>query len=693
MTRAARASTVAVLAAFASVYVLAGSPAALMVFGLQLFHVLPVLRRYRGPWLLVAQACAGYGAVLVSGASVGVLGFLGGSLLLCRQPWPLLALPAAGSAVILGSLDASISMVLASLVVYGLTRLTEHAEEADAARVGGVMAAVAEERLRISLELGDGLGRGLAEIGTGARAVLARPERAAAVLAEVTESARACLASARQSAASYRAMSLAPELTTARALLTAAGIEAEVRTGHTEPLGSSGALLAHVLREAVTGVVRRGATNCRIETYAAHGRVGLRVVSDSARTADDEILGGVPGRVAEAGGRVTTGLTPEGRYFTEAVLPGAVAGVPESVDDGRAYRLSIVLLGVVLVGFCAKALLMLDASQLLPAAAGLALIVYLQMSSVHGRHPYKLAVMTLLAFLPVPVFGQAWLGVPGFVAGPLLLALPWRLAWPSVVAVSGAVAWMAVRIGLPAGTVANYAVSSVVTGLVMYGLLRQAQIVRELHLDRDRQARAAVVEERLRAARDLHDLLGHSLAAILLKCELARRLPWERARGELADVLTMTARGEADLRAASGGEVRMALASEAESARAVVVAAGIEAKVRLEHDALGPAAETVLSAGLREAVTNVLRHSSATLCEISTESAAGGTLLRVRNDGVSGIGGRPGSSGIGNLTTRLAARGGTLTTGAADGWFTLEAWLPAAAPDVRDAPPDPACAP
>ncbi|MCX5412494.1 histidine kinase [Streptomyces sp. NBC_00059] len=676
MTRSARASTVAVLAAFASVYVLAGSPVAVAVFGLQLFHVLPVLRRHRGPWLLVAQACAGYGAVLGSDASVGVLGFLGGSLLLCRRPWPLSALPVAGSAALLGPLDSFISMVLSSLVVYGLTRLTERAEEADVARVGGVVAAVAEERLQISVELGDGLGRGLAEIGTGARAALARPDRAAAVLAEVTESARACLASARRAAASYRAMSLAPELTTARSLLTAAGIEVEVRTGHTEPLGSSGALLAHVLREAVTGVVRQGATTCRIETHAAHGRVGLLVVSDSARSADDEILGAVPGRVAEAGGRVTTGLTPEGRYFTEAVLPGAATGVPESGDEGREYRLSIALLAVVLVGFCAKALLMLDTSQLLVAGAGFTLIVYLQMSSVHGRHPYKLTVMALLAFLPLPVFGQAWLGVPGFVAGPLLLALPRRLAWPSVAAVAGAVAWAAAGLGLPAGTVINNAVSSVVTGLVMYGLLRQAQIIRELHRDRDCQARAAVVEERLRAARDLHDLLGHSLAAILLKCELARRLPWERARTELADVLTMTARGEADLRAATGGDVRMALASEAESARAVLIAAGIEAKVSLRHDAPMPETETVLSAGLREAVTNVLRHSSATLCEISTEPAAGGTLLRVRNDGVSCPGGRPGSSGIGNLTTRLAARGGTLTAGATDGWFMLEAWVP-----------------
>ncbi|MEU3843665.1 histidine kinase [Streptomyces sp. NPDC028635] len=678
MTRTARASTVVVLAAFAAVHVIGGSLPAALVFALQLCHVLPPLRRFRGPWLLAAQAAAGYVAVLASGASVGVLGFLGGSLLLCRRPWPLLATPVAVSAFVLGSVDAAITMVLTALVVYGLTRLTERAEAADAARVAGVVAAVAEERLRIAAELGDGLGRGLAEIGNGARAALARPDRASAVLAEVTGKARSCLAAARRSAASYRAMSLAPELTTARALLAAAGIRAETHTGHTEPLGPSGALLAHVLREAVTAVVQRGATSCRIETFAAHGRVGLRVVSDSARTADDEILGDVPARVAEAGGRVTTGLTREGRYCTEAVLPSGASSVAEPADDRQAYRLSLALLTVVLAGFCSKALLMLDGPRLAWAAAGFAVIVYLQLSSVHGRHPCKLAVMTLLAFLPVPLFGQAWLGAPGFVAGPLLLALPWRVAWPLVAVVAGAVGALGARLGLPAALTVNYVMSTVVTGLVVHGLLRQAQIIRELHRDRDRQARAAVVEERLRAARDLHDLLGHSLAAILLKCELARRLPPERARTELADVLAMTERGEADLRAASGGEVPMMLSAEAESARSVLAAAGIEAKVRLAHGALAPAAEVVLSAGLREAVTNVLRHSSATLCEMSTEAVSGGTVLRVRNDGVAGPSGRPGSSGIGNLTTRLAALDGTLRTATADGWYTLEAWLPGA---------------
>jgi signal transduction histidine kinase len=79
---------------------------------------------------------------------------------------------------------------------------------------------------------------------------------------------------------------------------------------------------------------------------------------------------------------------------------------------------------------------------------------------------------------------------------------------------------------------------------------------------------------------------------------------------------------------------------------------------------------------LREAVTNVLRHSAAAFCRISATPADGGIRLRVRNDGARPATRRRGSSGIGNLTVRLAALGGALTAGADDGWFELDAWAP-----------------
>ncbi|WP_185069864.1 sensor histidine kinase [Nonomuraea jabiensis] len=644
---------VVVFAGFASVYVAAGSPLALAVFGVQV-----AFARWRSWWLVPLQAVLAYGSVLLSGSSVGVLGFVGGSLLLTRL-WPL-ALAVAASAALLGPADPVISMVLISLVVYGLTKMIDRIDEVNAARLALAVTAAAEERLRIAAELSAGLGRALATIADGART--GDPD---------VETARRSLAEARAAAASYRAMSLAPEISTAKAMLTAAGVTVDVRAGHAEPLGPAGALLAAVLREAVTEIVRRRtATTCRIETFAEAGTVRLRVSHDGARTAGDESLGDLPAQVEAAGGTLTVGLTDDALVTVEARLP---ATVTEPVPDTGGSVLPMALLAAVLVGFSAKALLV--AGSLWPAVP-LAVIVFMQLRSVEGRHPVALSIMAVLTFAPVPLFGQSWLGVAGFLAGPILLAFPWAAALPLVAAVVAVVAAAGVLLGLPVPLTVNYAISTVVTGLVVYGLLKLAQLARELHESRDGPARAAVVEERLRAARDLHDLLGHTLAAILLKCELARRLDAGRARKELDDVLSMTEQAMRDLRTVSGGRQELSLATEAESARSLLATAGIDVRLDLGHDTLGGEADTTLGIVLREAVTNVLRHSSARRCTITTSVRDGAVRLSVRNDGARAAEGRRGSAGIGNLTTRLTALDGRLAVSQEDGCFELTATVP-----------------
>jgi signal transduction histidine kinase len=641
-----------VFAGFASVYVVAGAPLALAVFGVQV-----VFTRRRSWWLVALQAALAYGSVLLSGSSVGILGFVGGSLLLTPL-WPL-ALAVAVSAALLGPVDPVISMVLISLVVYGLTRMIDRIDEVNAARLSLAMTAAAEERLRIAAELNAGLGRALSVIADGART--GTPD---------VETARSSLADARAAAASYRAMSLAPELSTAKAMLTAAGVTVDVRVGHTEPLGPAGALLAAVLREAVTEIVRRRtATTCRIETLTEGASVRLRVSHDGARTADDESLGDLPEQVEAAGGTLIVELAGDASVTVEATLPSVRPPVQRSYDSA----LSMALLAAVLVGFSVKSLL--AAGSLWPAAL-LAVIVFMQLRSVEGRHPVALSIMAVLTFAPIPLFGQAWLGVAGFLAGPVLLAFPWAVALPLVVLTVATVTVSGVLLAMPIPLTVNYAISTVVTGLVMYGLLKLAQLARELRESKDGLARAAVVEERLRAARDLHDLLGHTLAAILLKCELARRLDAGRARKELDDVLTMTERAMRDLRAVSGEHGELSLTAEAESARSLLSSASIDVELDLDHDTLGRDVDTTLGIVLREAVTNVLRHSSARRCTITTSVEDGVVRLSVRNDGVRSATSRRGSSGIGNLTTRLAALDGRLAVSAEDGWFELTATVP-----------------
>ncbi|WP_219825656.1 sensor histidine kinase [Nonomuraea typhae] len=658
MTKRAWAPVIAVLVGFASIYLAAGSWLALVVCAAQLAFV-----RWRTWWLLVAVVLSAYAAVLLLGTSVGILGFAGGTLLLTRaRP---LAVGVVASAAVLGNVDATISAVLISLVIYGLTTLIGRVEEITATRLTLALSAAAEERLRIAAELNRGLGRALETIAAGARA--GRPD---------AETARGSLAAAREAASGYRAMSLTPEITTARAMLTSAGITAEIRVGHEEPLGPAGALLAAILREAVTDVLRQSsARTCVIETGWEHGQVRLKVTTDGARTADDAFLDDLPARVEEAGGVLRTRLTDDGRLCVEAVLPD----VRPKEQDHRSYTLSMALLAAVLTGFVVKGLLKTPADLLAPATLLLAVVVWLQMASVKGRHMGHLSVMAALTYLPLPLIGPSWLGIMGFLAGPVLLAFPWREAVPIAVAVAASTVLAGFFMELPVPVLINYALSTLVTAVVMYGLITLAQLLKESWDSRDALARMAVVEERLRAARDLHDLLGHSLAAILIKCELARRLG--NPDSELREIAELAERAQSDLRAVSGDHRDLLLGPEADGARTVLSAAGIEVVIDLAHPPLPPEAETVLSTVLREAVTNVLRHSAARTCSITTAAAGDRVRLSVRNDGVTGGGGRRGSAGIGNLTTRLAALDGTLTTTAGGGWYELTAMVPACPSD------------
>ncbi|MCO5995961.1 sensor histidine kinase [Actinoallomurus rhizosphaericola] len=716
--RPARLIVAVVLAAFAGVYVLAvpfrtgGATRAVgavtvtvLLFASLLAWVLPRTARFRGVALATAQTLLACVDVLVFGTSVGVLAFAAGPLLLASYALPALAVLA--GAVVVAALrfpdaaaatDAAITPVLGALVVYGLVRLADRVTDLAAARPALTMAAVARERLRIATELNTGIGRGLDAITAGSRRALDDPGE----LDDVLRVARRSLADARAAAAGFRAMSLTPEATAARALLSAAGIEAEVRTGHDEPLGSAGALLATVLREAVTDVVRQGtATRCVIETSEQDGKVRLRVSNDGAPTAarGEEGLTTAAERVEAAGGTLTTGLGADGRFTVEATI--AATPRPVTVPDPTAYALSVTLLAVVVAGFCVKALLHVPWGATLPVAvAGMALLAVLQLrwtADAPPRHPYALlAAQTLLSLVPVLWFGTAWLGTEGFLAGTFLVALPIRAGAPLVVAVVAGSGAMAAALSQSPARIVNYTVSALVTGLLVYGLVRLARLIHDLRDAGAELARAATVQERLRAARDLHDLLGHSLAAMLLKCELARRLAQadpERARAELTEVVAMAERARADLRTASGaGEPEMSLEIEAESARSVLTAAGVETRVDLGHGPLPGPSATVLSTVLREAVTNILRHSAARHCAIVTTSEDGFVTLTVDNDGLDPRARRtPPGSGIGNLTTRLAAVGGTLTARAdGDGGFRLQARLRPDTPAPEPAGSEPA---
>jgi two-component system sensor histidine kinase DesK len=224
-------------------------------------------------------------------------------------------------------------------------------------------------------------------------------------------------------------------------------------------------------------------------------------------------------------------------------------------------------------------------------------------------------------------------------------------------------------------------------GLDMIGIARLSSALREVHAARAELARMAVMEERLRMARDLHDLLGHTLSLIVLKSELAGRLVEQeplRAAQEIHEVERVARQTLREVREAVAGYRQPQLTSELDAARQLLSAAGIECRIEHSAGALPPALDAVLAWTVREGVTNVIRHSRAHRCTIRVACAAAGVHAEVIDDGE-----RRGSphappheagSGLAGLTERVGAYGGQIEAGplhdAGTGGFQLRVELP-----------------
>lgn len=174
--------------------------------------------------------------------------------------------------------------------------------------------------------------------------------------------------------------------------------------------------------------------------------------------------------------------------------------------------------------------------------------------------------------------------------------------------------------------------------------------------------RLATIAERERIARDLHDLLGHTLSVIVLKSELAGRLVRtdpDRATAEVDDIQQIGRDALGEVRSAVTGYRATGLGAELRTARVALEAAGVEVEVHAGPTDLAPEQESALAMALREAVTNVVRHAHARRATISIVPAGAGVRLEVRDDG-RGYAGRAGS-GIAGMRERIAALGGHVT--------------------------------
>ena len=213
----------------------------------------------------------------------------------------------------------------------------------------------------------------------------------------------------------------------------------------------------------------------------------------------------------------------------------------------------------------------------------------------------------------------------------------------------------------------NYLITGFFTVIVGVSNLFVAQGKRadqKLRMAQQENEALIAVAERERIARDLHDVLGHTLSVIVLKAELAGRLMGRddvRAATEIADVERTARAALAEVREAIGGYRSNGLTAEMEQARLTLDAAG----VALEYDgpapSLRPNEETVLSLAVREAVTNIVRHSAATRCVMRFERTPDGFDALLVADNGSGMegqnSGREGN-GLRGMRERVQALGG-----------------------------------
>lgn len=211
--------------------------------------------------------------------------------------------------------------------------------------------------------------------------------------------------------------------------------------------------------------------------------------------------------------------------------------------------------------------------------------------------------------------------------------------------------------------------------------LRLWDLSREVVAGQRARSRLAASEERVRIARDIHDLLGHSLSGIAVRSELAARLTevdTARAAAEMRAVQDEARGALREVRSTVSGYRDADLTDELEGAREVLAATGVRLTVTGRVEEVPDHLRSTAAWVVREGVTNIVRHSAARRCAILLEQDGAALTLRIRNDGVGSDPGHVnGGSGILGLTQRVTATGGTLAAGhAEEGRFELRAVLP-----------------
>jgi two-component system, NarL family, sensor histidine kinase DesK len=292
-----------------------------------------------------------------------------------------------------------------------------------------------------------------------------------------------------------------------------------------------------------------------------------------------------------------------------------------------------------------------------------------------------LAALTVDAFVLAGWFGHRMDMLFSLVAMACGVVVPWtRRPWAmfAVAALSvtaAAAVWLR---GDSAGDTFTVWYSTLISGFITATILVLFTAIRELRETREELARTAVSEERLRFARDLHDLLGHTLSVMVIKAQAVRKLiprDGDLAVEQAGDIETIGRDALRQVRLAVTGYRGRGLAAEIDGARTALRDAGIELLVRQQGTPLPDEVGSLLGWAVREGVTNVIRHSRAARCEISVDGRDGAAVLSIRDDGEGGPAVK--GNGLHGLTERVSGAGGRLLAGPAEhGGYRLTVTLP-----------------
>jgi two-component system sensor histidine kinase DesK len=288
------------------------------------------------------------------------------------------------------------------------------------------------------------------------------------------------------------------------------------------------------------------------------------------------------------------------------------------------------------------------------------------------RHLLLIGAMAVLAFVGSFANGAASVFVI-YAAGTAASLQPVRRAVTVIIGLIGLIGLMVLLSPIPMpirlAVFAPALIFTVVTGTAGIFEAERNRATRRLLRADEEIERLAALAERDRIARDLHDLLGHSLSVIVVKSELAGRLlavGHDQAAGEIADIERIGREALSEVRTAVRGYRSRGLDAELEGAERALAAADVAVTVdRADLPLLDPDRESALALALREAVTNVVRHADATRARIAVTSHGPDVVLEIDDDG-RGMGGSEGS-GLAGMRERIAAMGGEVLVDGADG--------------------------